>query len=182
MILVNNRMQYYTGKIKINKGMFSLQTREYVEYLLKNHNEILQDIEQLKFEYEIFKKIETYEVIESLNFSSNNEDRIQTSNVSDKTCKIALIYNEVAKRMNKESREEIYKMMKATEFEMARLSYCIERLEPQIKGILIDVFIEKIQWKGICVKYSISVKTLSKYRKKGIEEIIGMFDLKRLVN
>ncbi|HEY8804521.1 MAG TPA: hypothetical protein VIM42_05305 [Clostridium sp.] len=47
-----------------------MQTREYVEYLLKNHNEILKDIEQLKFEYEIFKEIETDEVIESLNFSS----------------------------------------------------------------------------------------------------------------
>jgi len=63
-------MQAYISKVKINKGMRRLQTREYVEYLLKNHNEILKDIEQLKFEYEIFKEIETDEVIESLNFSS----------------------------------------------------------------------------------------------------------------
>ena len=174
-------MQDYIGKVKINKEMRCLQTREYVEYLLKNHNEILKDIEQLKFEYEIFKEIETDEVIESLNFSSNSEERIQTSNISDKTCKIALIYNELTKRMNKESREEIYRMMKATEIEMAKLNYCIERLEPQIKEVLIEVFIEKLQWKDICNKCSISEKTLNKYRKKGIEEIIGMFDLKRLV-
>ncbi|HEY8804520.1 MAG TPA: hypothetical protein VIM42_05300 [Clostridium sp.] len=50
--------------------------------------------------------------------------------------------------MNKESRGEIYRMMKATEIEMARLSYCIERIEPQIKEVLIEVFIEKLQWKG----------------------------------
>ncbi|MGH4125546.1 MAG: hypothetical protein ACREV6_21755 [Clostridium sp.] len=27
------------------------ETREYVKYLLKNYNEILKDIEQLKYEY-----------------------------------------------------------------------------------------------------------------------------------
>ncbi|WP_157450823.1 hypothetical protein [Clostridium sp. ATCC 25772] len=42
------------------------------------------------------------EVIESLSFSSSNYERVTTSNISDKTCKIALIYDEVVKRMNKE--------------------------------------------------------------------------------
>lgn len=158
-----------------------MDTKEYVECLLRNYNEILKDIEQLKFEYEAYKDIETFEVIESLNFSSNSEERIQTSNISDKTCKIALIYNEAAKRMNKESREEIYKMMKATELEMARLNYCIERLEPQVKEVIKYIFIEKLQWKDISEKCSISEKTLNKYRKKGIDEIVDMFDLKRLV-
>ncbi|MFA9399458.1 MAG: sigma factor-like helix-turn-helix DNA-binding protein, partial [Clostridiaceae bacterium] len=120
-------------------------------------------------------------VIESLNFPANTGERIQTSNISDKTCKIALIYKEATKRMNKESREEIYKMMKATEIEIVRLNYCIERLEPQVKEVVKDIFIEGLQWKDICGKCSISEKTLNKYRKKGIEEIVSMFDLKRLV-
>lgn len=158
-----------------------METREYVEYLLKNYNDILKDIEQLKFEYDTFKDIENDEVIESLNFSSTSDERIQTSNISDKTCKIALIYNEAAKRMNKESREEIYKMIKATELEIARLDYCIERLEPQVKEIVKEVFIKKSSWSNACEKNSISEKTLNKYRKKGINEIISMFDLGRLV-
>ena len=161
--------------------MRRVQTREYVEYLLKNYNEILKDIEQLKFEYKTFIDIEPNEVIESLNFSSNSEERIQTSSISDKTCKIALIYGEATKRMNKESREEILKMMKATEIEMERLDYCIERLEPQVKEVIRKIFMESLQWKDICSKNSISEKTLNKYRKKGIEDIILMFDLRRLV-
>lgn len=75
--------------------------------------------------------------------------------------------------MNEESREEIYKMMKATGIETARLNYCIERLEPQVKEVLKDLFIEKLQWKDVCSKNSISEKILNKYRKKGIEEIVG---------
>jgi len=158
-----------------------MDTREYVEYLLKNYNEIIKDIEQLEFEYKTFIDINPDDVIESLNFSTPSEERIQTSNISDKTCKIALIYKEASKRMNRESREEIIKMMKATELEIKRLDYSIERLEHQVKEVVKGLFIEKLQWKDICVKYSISEKTLNKYRKKGIDEIIDMFDLKRLV-
>lgn len=158
-----------------------MDTREYVEYLLKNYNEIIKDIKQLEFEYKTFIDINPDDVIESLNFSTPSEERIQTSNISDKTCKIALIYKEASKRMNRESREEIIKMMKATELEIKRLDYCIERLEIQVKEVVKGLFIEKLQWKDICVKYSISEKTLNKYRKKGIDEIIDMFDLKRLV-
>lgn len=158
-----------------------METREYVEYLLKNYNEILKDIEQLRFEYETYKNIEADEVIESLNFSSSGEERIQTSSISDKTCKIALIYREVTKRLNKESRQEIYRMIKAIEIEMTRLNYCIERLEPQVKEVVKGIFIEKLQWKDICGRNSISEKTLNKYKKKGIDEVVNMFDLKRLV-
>ena len=68
--------------------------------------------------------------------------------------------------MNKESREEISKMMKATEIEMARLDYCIEILEPQVKGVIKEIFIEKTSWSDACNKNSISEKTLNKYRKK----------------
>lgn len=158
-----------------------MNTREYVEYLLKNYNEILKDIEQLKFEYETFKDIEKDEVIEALNFSAPSEERVQNNSISDKTCKIALIYNEVTKRMNKESRDEIKKMLRATEIEISRLNYCIERLEPQVKDIVKDVFINNLQWKDICGRNSISEKTLNKYRRKGIDELVNMFDLKRLV-
>lgn len=159
-----------------------METREYVEYLLKNYNEILKDIAQLKFEYETFKDISSDEVIESLSFSSSNDERVTTSNISDKTCKIALIYNEVAKRMNKESREEIYKMIKATEFEVTRLNYCIDRLEPKVKDVVKQIFIEKCSWNEACTKCSISEKTLNKYKNKGIDKIAEMFDLGRLVS
>nr|WP_269144118.1 hypothetical protein [Clostridium guangxiense] len=149
---------------------------------MKNYREILKDIDQLKFEYEAFKDIESDEVIESLSFSSSNNERVTTSNISDKTCKIALVYNEVTKRMNKESRQEIYKMMKATEFEITRLNYCIDRLEPQIKEVVKEIFMNKLSWSEACTKCSISEKTLSKYKNKGIDEITSMFDLGRRVS
>ena len=158
-----------------------METREYVECLLKNYNEILKDIEQLKYEYESYNDIEKDEVIESLNFSSNSGERIQTSSISDKTCKIALIYSEATKRMNKESKLEIYKMMKATEIEMARLNYCIERLEDRVKVVIKLIYIEHKPLYEVGGKLSIAERTVCKYRKIGVDKVISMFDINRLV-
>ncbi|WP_243151901.1 hypothetical protein [Clostridium senegalense] len=120
-----------------------IKTRKYVEYLFKNYNEIL-------------KNIVRDGAIECLSFSLSNNEKIITINISDKSCKIALIYNEATKRMNKESREEIYKMLKLTEFEITRLNYCIEQLENKIKEVIKEIFIEKLSWSQTCKKYSIN--------------------------
>jgi len=54
-------------------------------------------------------------------------------------------------------------------------------LVPSVKEVVRELFIEKCSWSYICVRNSISEKTLNKYRKKGIGEIIEMFDLGRMV-
>lgn len=46
-------------------------------------------------------------------------------------------------RLKRKIREEIHKMIKATEFEITRLNYCIDRLETQIKAVIKKIFIEK---------------------------------------
>lgn len=162
-----------------------MKTREYVEYLLKNYKEILKDIDQLKFEYESFKDITQDEFIESLNFSSRKNDefniKIKENKIQDKTSKIALVYSESLKRINKENKEEIYKMIKATELEITRLNYCINRLDQKLKAVIKELFLEKSTWNKTALKCSISEKTLSKYKNKGIDEISKMFELSSLV-
>jgi DNA-directed RNA polymerase specialized sigma24 family protein len=159
-----------------------VETKEYVEYLLENYNEILKDIEQLKFELETFEELVPEEMIDVMNFSTGNEERVAAYRVSDKTCKIALIYNEVAKRMNNEAKEEIRKMIIASEYEIKKLDYCIDRLDEKVKETIKSVYINKYSWADVCKKLYISENTLNKYRRKGIEEIKGMFQLGRLAN
>lgn len=155
-----------------------METKEYVEYLLENYNEILKDIEQLKFELETFEELVPEEMIDVMNFSTGNEERVAAYRISDKTCKIALIYTEVAKRMNSEAKEEIRKMIKATEFEIKRLNYCIDRLQPKIKEVIKGAYLNKKSWEDIRNELFISDNTLNRYRKKGIEELVIMYNIK----
>ncbi len=158
-----------------------METKEYVEYLFGNYNEILKDIKQLKFELETYEDLVPEEIIEAMNFSSANGRRASAFDVSEKTCKIALIYNEVSKRMNNEAKEEIRKMIVASEYEIRKLHYCIDRLEPKIREVIKGVYIDKMSWMLVSKNLYISENTISKYKRKGIEEITNMYEMGRLV-
>jgi DNA-directed RNA polymerase specialized sigma subunit len=161
-------------------GKTKVDTKEYVEYLFSNYNEILKDIKQLKFELEAYEDLVPEEIIEAMNFSSANGRRASVFDTSEKTCKIALIYNEVSKRMNNEAKEEIRKMIVASEYEIRKLNYCIDRLEPKIRDVIKSVYIDKMAWLVISKNLYISENTISKYKRKGIEEITEMYRMGRV--
>lgn len=155
-----------------------MEPREYVEYLLENYNDILKDIEQLKFELETFEELVPEEMIDAMNFVAGNEERIGAYREGDKTCKIALIYSEVTKRMNNEAKEEIRRMIIATEYEIKKVDYCIERLAPKIKEVIKGVYIYKKTWEEVRNEVYVSENTLNRYRRKGIEELAKMYKIK----
>lgn len=157
-----------------------METKEYVKYLFENYNEILRDIKQLKFELETFEELVPEEMIEAMNFSSASGRRVSDSTISDKTCKIALIYSEVSKRMNNEAKEEIRKMIVASEYEIRKLDYCIDRLEPKIREVIKNIYINKMAWMVISKNLYISENTISKYKRKGIDEITEMYEMGKL--
>lgn len=158
-----------------------METKKYIEYLLENYNEILKDIEQLKFELETFEDLVPEEMIDAMNFSSGDEERVASYTVSDKTCKIALIYTEVTKRMNNEAKEEIKKMIIASEYEIRKLDYCIDRLDEKVKETIKGVYVNKGSWADVCKKLYISENTLNRYRKKGIEGLVTMYRIGKMV-
>ena len=157
-----------------------VETKEYVEYLFENYNEILKDIEQLKFELETYENLVPEEIIDAMNFSSGNDERVSSSTPTDKTCKIALIYSEVSKRMNNEAKEEIRKMIVASEYEIRKLDYCIARLEPKIRDVIKNIYINKMAWLVISKNLYISENTISKYKRKGIDEVTQMYNMGRV--
>lgn len=158
-----------------------METKEYVEYLLENYNEILKDIEQLKFEYETFIEVIPEEMIDTLNFSGSTEERVNTSSISDKTCKIALIYNEVANNLNKDARREILKMIKVSEYEITKLNYYIKRLDLNIQSVIKLFYFDKKNLSDISKQLSIVERTVTNYKNKGIYELTYMYNLKKFV-
>lgn len=158
-----------------------METREYVEYLLKNYHVIREDIEQLKFELSCLDKLQPEEVIEAMNFTPPAGDKVDAGHVANKTCSIALVYREVTDRMNSLSRQELERCIAANEYELMRLDYCVDRLEERVKAVIKAVYMEQKSWSETCSRLYISQKTLNKYRKKGVDEVAGMFAMKRLV-
>ncbi len=115
-----------------------------------------------------------------MNFSCDSGKGVSAFNMSDKTCKVDLIYNEVSKRMNNEAKEEIRKMIIASEYEIRKLQYCFDRLESRIREVIRGVYINKMPWLVISKNLLISENTISKYKRKGIEEITQMYEIGRV--
>ena len=158
-----------------------MDPKAYVEYLLKNYHSIQQEVEQLKFEVACFPELSPTETIEMLNFQKGEGDRVQTSDMTDKTAKIALIYSEVTTRLNDEARKEIENVIKVTEFELAKLHFSIEQLEPHLQQVIESLFFDRLTVYAVSREQSVAERTVQKYKQQAIDILASRFNLKRLV-
>lgn len=158
-----------------------METREYVEYLLKNYHKLRKDIEQLKFELNCLQELRPEEVIDAMNFTSPQGDKVDPGSVSDKTCNIALVYREVTERLNRTSKRELERMITANEYELIKLEYCIDRLGGKLSEVIKDIYLQRMSWVDICRKHYISEKTLNKYRRQAVSKLVEMFELTKSV-
>lgn len=158
----------------------NVETKEYVEYLLKNYHQIKREIEQLVLilESPIYDSEE--ETIEALTFSTPQGERVNTSTISDKTSKIALIYREVNEKQKTAGRKDVEKMIKVNQFELIKLENSIASLDKNLQEVISEIYIQKARRVDICRELYISENTLNRYRKKGIEEISIIFQTYRL--
>ncbi|WP_446898823.1 DUF1492 domain-containing protein [Clostridium sp. LBM24168] len=157
-----------------------METREYVEYLLKNYHQIKKEIEQLILLLESPMYDSEEETIEGLTFTAPQGERVNTSAISDKTSKIALVYKEVNAKQRTAGRKDIEKIIKTNQFELMKLENSIECLDKTLQEVIKKIYIDKNKRADICKTLFISANTLNRYRKKGIDEIVEIFKTYRL--
>lgn len=158
-----------------------METKERVEWLLKSYHEMKRNLENLKLEIEHFSGLSYDQVIESLTFSAPVGERVQTSNVSDKSSRIALIYRDVAEGQNDQILRGLLEQFYAQKTELDMLEYRIKLLEPRLSAVVWDMFISGLTWSELCCKYAVSHTMIGNYRKKGIKELSKFYDLMKSV-
>ena len=158
-----------------------MDTKEYVEHLLKDYHEIKRSLDRLNFEIETFRGLGYAEVITALTFTNPEGELVQTSGVSDKTSRIALIYRESTDKLNFDHVKALVMKYNTQKREMDMLDYCITLLEPRMSGIITDMFITGLSWKELRSKHCVSHTMIGNYRKKGILELERLYDVGKLV-
>ena len=154
-----------------------MKTKERVDWLLKNYHGIKRHLDRLNFEIERFSGVSYDQVIETLNFTTPEGERVQNNSISDKSGRIALMYQQHTDRLNADvmSLAWEYHTQKS---ELEVLEYCISLLESRLSEVITDMFINRMTWNEMSSKYHVSQTMLAKYRRKGIDEIIKMFEVK----
>lgn len=149
-----------------------------VEKLFKEYANWKRDLGILEFELSCFQGVPYDDVIESLCFSNPQEDRVQTSGVSDKTGKAAIIYKQVKNRMDDDWFDYLIERHKFIKVELDFFEYALRQLSGKLPEMMWDMVAEQMTWQELMVKYNVSHAMIGKYRKKAVEELQAIYSMK----
>lgn len=149
-----------------------------VERIFKEYREWKHSLALLEFELGRFQGIPYEDVIESLCFSKPQGERIQTSGTSDKTGMTAMVYRQVKERLDDEWLDFLLGRYKQIKEEMDFLEYAIRQLSGRLPEIIWDMIIEQVSWQELMIKYNVSHAMVGKYRKKAVEELKRIYELR----
>ena len=137
------------------------------ENLFDKYHQWKKDRITLAFELSRFEGVSTDEVIESMCLSRPQDERVQTSGVSDRTGKTAVYYRKVAESMNDDWYDYTFRKYQYVKEEIEFFEYAVSRLSGRLPEVIRDMVVNGMQWKEAAAKYAVSEAMLTKYRKKG---------------
>lgn len=146
-----------------------------VEKIFKDYGKWKRDMGLLEFELSRFEGVPYDDVIESLCFSNPQEERVQTSGVSDKTGKTAIIYRQVKERMDDEWFDFLIGQYKSIKEEREFFEYAVRQLNGKLPEMIEDMVMRKMTWRELSGKYDVSETMIAKYRKKAIVELAAIY-------
>lgn len=149
-----------------------------VEKLFKEYGNWRRDLGILEFELSRFQGVPYDDVIESLCFSNPQGDRVQTSGVSDKTGKAAIIYRQVKNRMDDDWFDYLLERHKTIKEEKEFFEYALRQLSGKLPEMIWDMVAEQMSWQELTVKYNVSHAMVGKYRKKAVDELQVIYSMR----
>ena len=148
------------------------------EEMFKNYTKMRQEMTVLEFKIKDFQGIRKEDVIESMNFSKPQGERVQESMVSDKTGKAAAYYRRVADRLDYEYFDELFRRYLYLKEEIDFFGFLTTQLSGRLPEFVRDMVMEQMNWNDLMGKYCISYSTVGRYRKKAAREMNQMYEFR----
>lgn len=152
-----------------------METKSYVEYLLKNYHQIKREIDMLTPLVKAPREESLEETIEGMVFKTFQEEKVQSSKVSDKTANLALNYRHENERINLKMQQDLEKILRGNELELLKLERAIATLNSVQRKVIEGIYLKRQPRRLLCSQLFISENTLNRYRKKGVEQLVKVF-------
>ena len=154
------------------------EIRSLVIEKLKKYNQNRQRLAALRYERENFSSVDEDEVISSMNFSHGEAGGTASAgHVSDKTCHIALSYQDEAERQAEEARAAIAEEYRALLKEVERLDHYISLLESQEAAVIRMTYMERRTNGEISSAIGVSARTVRYIRNRALDNLYEMYRL-----
>ena len=142
--------------------------REHVEKLIADYPKMLSTRSFLKKQIESYVPVTVDDVIDSMTFSQPGGERVQTSNISDKTCSIALHYRDRVNQMNEEVIGGWVKEYDYLDAEIGFLERCIRNLPGDLYDVMSTLVLDGASWDEAEAYLYMSRKTIASRRREAI--------------
>jgi len=147
-----------------------------LERMLKEYPQMVLERNTLKHQLAHFKGLTAEEVIESMYTPRMDGERVQTSNISDKTAQIAMTYQERMDRINREWYEYLERRLMILNDDIVFFENALAALPSPYSEIMQDMILHQVVWDALEVKYSVCRMTLNRYRKKALNDLSQLYD------
>lgn len=142
-----------------------------VERMMRDYTQMKTEAKCLENQIRDFRGISETEMIESMLYSHPEGERVQTSNISDKTARIATSYRERMEHINREWYDYLEKKYLLLSEDIRFFESAIRSLSGNLPYVITDMIINRLTWDTLAEKYYVSRAMIGKYRKKAVAEL-----------
>ena len=147
----------------------------YVEKIISEYPQMVREREHLKKQMEAQEFLSADELISAMSFSHPDGERVQSSDLSDKTARIALGYREKLERINEELIVPMQKRYAVLDNEISFLEDTICNFPEDLAYVMQELVLKGLTWEEVSQEMFISVTKLQKLRKAAIDNLIRTY-------
>jgi len=147
----------------------------YVEKIINEYPQMVRERERLKKQLESCEFLSAEELINAMSFSHPEGEHVQSSNISDKTAKVAMEYQERLNKINNELIGPMQKRYDTLDEEITFFEESVRGLPDNMVDIMIALFLEGVTWDSVEVEFLMNRRTIAECRKKAISCLVRMY-------
>ncbi len=150
----------------------------YVEKMIKEYPRMVREREALRKQIEEIEFLSAEELISAMSFSHPDGERVQSSDLSDKTAKIAMSYQRRLDYINDEMIEPMIKKLGAMDEEIEFFENAVRRLPREVAAIGAALFLEGLSWDEMESEFYMGRKYIAKYRDQAIDCLVRQYQIR----
>ena len=149
----------------------------YVENIISNYQDMVKEREQISQRLKELQNefLTDRDIIEALSFSHPDDDRVQTSGTSDKTCKIALCYRDKKNKVLDDSYRYWTSRYNEINSEIETFEEAVKRLPGDLAEVMQLIVIDNNTWEQAETMLCMSRMSLHRVRKQAIDELVRIY-------
>lgn len=150
----------------------------YVEKIIKEYPQMVREVERLDKQIKSCEFISADELITAMAFSHPDGERVQSSDLSDKTAKIAISYQRKLDRINEELVIPMIKRKEALEEEISFFEDSVNHLPEDILKMSQAIFLNGMTWEEAEGCFYTNSWGIRNCRKRAIDCLVRSYQIR----